>query len=248
MKKRAFTALVVFALAACGGGSSSGPSGAVLPAAKQSTALLTVSIPAKSTAGRALRYVSPNAQSLTVAVNGAAPAATANITPGSGGCTTSGGATTCQVSVTAPVGNDTFAIVLYSGTNGSGSALASSTVTADISASGSTPLNVTLNGVVSTIAILLATNAPPIGTPASIPVTVVAKDASGATIISPGAYAPAIALTNSDTSGHATLSTTTVNDPSVAVTLNYDGSAALKSATISASVAGTITSVTPAVL
>lgn len=247
--KRALIAISVLLLAACGGG---GGGNAPLPnagaTARTSSAVFTISIPAKSSsAGRKPGYVSPNTQSLTIAVNGGSPSVTQNITPTSGGCTTSAGATTCNVSVTAPVGSDTFTVVLYSGTNASGNKLAAGSVTAAISAT-PTSVPITLDGVAASVTITLANPAPYTGSAAAIPVTVTVKDSSGATIIAPGGYNPQITLTDSDTSGHTSLSPSTLADPGTAVTLNYDGSAAVTSATISASISGTITSVTPAKL
>jgi hypothetical protein len=69
-------------------------------------------------------------------------------------------------------------------------------------------------------------------------VTVTAKDASGATIVGPGNYSPAITLTNSDTSGHTSLSATSVTAPGQTITLNYDGSPKVASLTIGATVSG----------
>lgn len=247
--KHAFVAVCVLTLAACGGGGGS----AALPHAgsspRNSDARFTISIPpaAQQSAQRTGKYVSPNTQSLTIAVNGAAPSVTANVTASSDGCSTSSGTITCTVNVTAPVGNDTFAVTLYSGTNAGGSKLASGSVSATVS---STPTSVpiTLDGVVDSVSISLGNTMPYAGSAVTIPVTVTAKDASGATIISPGGYSPAITLTNSDASGHTTLSPTTITDPGAAVTLTYDGSTSLSSATISATVNGTITAVSSATL
>jgi len=91
---------------------------------------------------------------------------------------------------------------------------------------------------VASVTISLANASPPVGKPVTIPVTVTARDASGATIVAPASYEPAITLTNSDTSGHTKLSTTTLTAPGTPVTLSYDGSAAVTSITIGATVAG----------
>lgn len=245
-EKRALFVLTIFALAACGGGSGRSPVPSTGSAQQSSSAVFKLSIPARTTA-HSPHYVSPNTQSLTIAVNGAAPSVTQNVTSASGGCASSGGGITCSVPVTAPVGSDTFTVTLYSGTNAGGSKLATGSVTAMIG-SAPTSVDITLDGVVDSVTITLGNNMPTAGSAATIPVTVTAKDASGATIISPGGYSPAIALIDSDTSGHTTLSPATVSDPSTAVSLHYDGSALLSSATISASVNGTITKVTPAKL
>lgn len=241
--RRALFAVTIFALAACGGGGSS-PVPSAASGQHSSSALFNISIPTNSTSARSPHYVSPNTQSLTIAVNGAAPSVTQNVTSSSGGCSLSGNTIACSVSVSAPVGSDTFTVVLYSGTNAGGSKLATGSVTAAI-ASAPTSVDITLDGVVDSVAISLANSSPYAGSPATIPVTVTAKDASGATIIAPGGYSPAITLTDSDASGHTSLSTTSVTGPGTAVNLQYDGSAALTSATISASAGGTITKVTP---
>ena len=245
--KRALVIFAVLLLAACGGGGGTSTLPQTGAPERTSSALFSISIPAKSAAARKPGYISPDTQSLTIAVNGGAPSVTQNVTPTSGGCTTSSGATTCNVSVTAPAGNDSFSVVLYSGTNASGSKLASGTVTANIG-SVQTSVPITLDGVVASVSITLANTMPYSGSAVTIPVTVVAKDAAGATIVSPGGYSPAITLTNSDSSGHTVLSPQTVSDPSTAVTLTYDGSASVTADTISASINGTITAVTPAKL
>jgi hypothetical protein len=91
---------------------------------------------------------------------------------------------------------------------------------------------------VAAITITLGNARPPIGKAVTIPVTIVAKDASGATIVAPATYQPAITLTDSDTSGHTALSATTVTAPGTTITLRYDGSSAVTNATIGATEAG----------
>ncbi|HET9095182.1 MAG TPA: hypothetical protein VFN37_00860 [Candidatus Baltobacteraceae bacterium] len=244
--------MTIFALAACagGGGGPAVPSGG--SAQHPSSAVFSISIPARSTA-RSPGYVSPNTQSLTIGVNGAAPSVTQNVTSSSGGCTSSGtsaasgGGITCSVTVSAPVGSDTFTVTLYSGTNAGGAKLATGSVTATIG-SAPTSVDITLDGVVDSVLIGLGNSMPTAGSATTIAVTVMAKDASGATIISPGGYSPAITLQDSDASGHTTLSSTTVPAPGTAITLHYDGSPLISSATISALVTGSITKVTPATL
>lgn len=241
---------MIAVLAACSGGSG----GSTIPAAGSfsqhtSSAVFSISIPARTANARAPRYISPNTQSLTISVNGAStPAVTQNVTPGSTGCTSSGASITCSVSVTAPVGNDTFAVTLFSGTNASGSQLATGSVTATVG-SNPTSVDITLDGVVDSVALSLADASPYAGSPATIAVSVTAKDASGATIISPGGYSQPITLSDSDASGHTQLSATTITDPSTSVTLNYDGSESITQATISASItAGGVTKVSKATL
>lgn len=217
----ALGALAVFA--ACGGGGGQ----ASLPAGTSAVATFTMEIPASgsttSSAQRHAAYISPDTQSVTIGISGVLT--TANLTASSPNCTAATAATplTCTVSVDAPAGNDTFVVTLYSGLNGSGNVLSTSTVTATVSATQVTNIPVTLGGVVASIAVTVVNgnNAVPGGFPTTLPVNVVAKDAGGATIIGSAPYASPITLTNADTSGVTTLSTTTVTSPTTTVTLAY---------------------------
>lgn len=235
-------------LAACGGHSSS-----VIPGTstggKGAMANFVITIPPKSVSSNSAKphYISPNTQSATISVAG--QTVTANLTATSAGCSTpAGGSLTCTVAVPAPAGSDTFTVTLFDAANGTGNQLSTGTVTATINAGATNNVPVTLNGVVASVAISLGNTAPYVGSAVSIPVTITAKDASGATIIGPGNYSPAIALTDSDASGHTTLSTSSVTAPGASVTLSYDGSGAVTAATISATASGTIKTVTSATL
>lgn len=246
-------------LAACSGGG-----GALTPSARtpvrNGSAAFTITVPPQVNAGtrRAPKYISPNSQSISIAVSGEALNTVANLTPGSPDCssgtststkrTPAGGSAglTCTIDVTAPIGTDTFTLKIYSGTNGTGQVLATASVTKSIT--DKTPITVTMNGVSASVTIALGNASPLVGQSAAIPVTVTALDPSGAVILSPGTYDTPIALTDSDASGHTSLSTNSVAGPGASVTLNYDGSAAVTSAVISAQSTSEITSVTPAVL
>lgn len=237
-------------LSACGGG----PASRSVPASAlngPATAQFSITVPKASAqspaASRKPLYISPNAQSASIAVGALTPVVV-NLTPSSPGCSTGSGGTTCTVEVTAPIGSDTFTVQLFSQANAAGSLLAAGSVTQAIVAGPNNSVNVTLNGVVASVAIALANPSPAVGMAATIPVTVTAKDSTGATILGAGNYSPAITLTDSDTSGHTKLSTTTVASPGTSVTLSYDGSSAVTSATISATLNGTIATVAPAQL
>ncbi|HEY9179594.1 MAG TPA: hypothetical protein VIO32_02680, partial [Candidatus Baltobacteraceae bacterium] len=86
--KRALIAISVLLLAACGGSGGGTPAlpGAGAPQ-RSSSAVFTISVPAKTGAFRSPAYVSANTQSLTIAVNGGSTSVTQNLTPTSGGCT-----------------------------------------------------------------------------------------------------------------------------------------------------------------
>ncbi|HUY41021.1 MAG TPA: S53 family peptidase [Candidatus Dormibacteraeota bacterium] len=74
------------------------------------------------------------------------------------------------------------------------------------------------------------------GTPTTLTLTIVASDASGHTLS--GTYREAISLSDNDTTGSTTLSTSLVTSSSQTVTLSYNGSGAFKGATIIASATG----------
>jgi hypothetical protein len=144
--------------------------------------------------------------------------------------------------VNAPVGSDTFAVVLYDSTSGSGNALSTGTTTQTIVADQTNSVNLTFNGIVSTIALSVGASGAA-GTASTIPLTVKALDADGKTIVGPGTYVNAsgapvtIALADSDTSGATTPSQTSFGAPSTGVTLAYTG-LAISAATITASASG----------
>lgn len=222
------------ALTGCGGGNSAGSGGAQIPSRSAASAVFQVTVPAKTP-----QYVSPNTQSISitlVSVNGSAVGGAptiANISATAPGCSQSGGTISCTIPVPAQAGSDVYSVVMFAGTNATGATLSSGQTTATINPGVLNTVPVTLNGVIDSIAVSLGTTSPAQGTAADIPITVTAKDATGATIVGPGNYNNPITLTNSDTSGATSLSTTNVTAPGTAVTLHYTG-AALSSATISA--------------
>ncbi len=95
----------------------------------------------------------------------------------------------------------------------------------------------TLTGVVHSISVSLQDSALPAGTAGTTPAYVTALDASGAAIVGPGNFNAPVTLSDSDTSGTVSLSTTTVTAPGAKVTLAYSGHSIVQ-ATIGASAAG----------
>jgi hypothetical protein len=244
-----FACILCVLLSGCGGGGSSLPSiqsksaPAVTPASTPQSVTVALRIPAVTSAASAAtrrpQYVSVNTQSATIAVNGGTPVA-ANLAVGSPNCTAAtGGGRTCTISISAPIGTDTFAENLYASTNGTGAVLSQNTTSATITAGQANTVNLVLDGVVASIALSLATTAPPIGTPATIPLTVNINDASNATIIGSDPLANPITLTDSDTSGATTLSKTTLSTPADAtgITVKYNGNA-IQSAVFGATATG----------
>jgi hypothetical protein len=250
-------AAALLGLAACGGngGSTQSAVPAISAASNGTTANFTIKVPGGVSRAATVRrpaYISPNSQSAAitlVSVNGTPSTQAATIvdlTPNSKSCSSSSGTLVCSAAVPAPPGSDAFSLTLYSAPGGAGSKLSTGTVTATIKPATLNTVPLTLNGIVSAIAVSLsAPNALGDGRPASLGVTVTATDASGATIIGPGAYQPSITLTDNDTSGHTSLSSTVVSAPGgKPIVLNYDGSPSLIGVTVT--IAATASAIPPA--
>jgi virginiamycin B lyase len=160
-------------------------------------------------------YLSPSTQSISVSVNRGLAQVSNRPTPPSGSTT---------ITIDAPVGTDTFTFKTFDQFNAQGNVLSTSTITQQIVAGTANTLNATLNGVVAKIVLSLSVPTPPAGTPTSEPLNVAAFDADNNLIIGPGGYDRQISLSNSDGSGAAALSGTTVVGPgSPVITMTYNG-------------------------
>ncbi len=221
----------VLALAACGGGGTGLPPQSTVPnnvpAVAQASITLTVPL---------------SVQSLSLALTGingspaTYPTVTANLTAQSPGCTAQNGGTACTITATLPVGSDTISVTLFSRANGTGSALGNGIATAKLVAGAITPVALSFGGIVASVSVKATTTHPIAGVPTTIPLSVTALDASGATII--GNYNTPIALTNNDPSGETSLSSATITSSSAAVSLAYTGSLRLAEAQITANAFG----------
>jgi hypothetical protein len=146
----------------------------------------------------------------------------ANLSASTSGCTTSSSALTCTVTVSAVPGNDLYTVTSYPQPNAQGTAIATGTASVTAVEGQTTTAPVALTGTIASITLALGT--PPIaGVANTIPLVVIAKDSSGATIM--GTYNTPITLTNSDTSGVTKLSAASVADSTAAaaVTIAYTG-------------------------
>ncbi|HTV92157.1 MAG TPA: hypothetical protein VMG98_05510 [Verrucomicrobiae bacterium] len=225
----------LLALSACGGGGGGSPipSGNGSQPSSQGTgpAQLIVSIPPLTQQNTHFRpnYISAGTQSMTVGlVSGGTTTslATVNLTTASSSCTTpSGGGLQCTVTVQAPFGTDTFAISTYSGLNAGGSVLSTGDIQVTLTrGEAAAPVQLDLNGVPATVALVLGQSELPVGNAGSTSVIVQARDASGNLIIGPGLFSTPIDLAiTGDTYGTLSLSSTSVNTPGQVVTLNYNG-------------------------
>jgi hypothetical protein len=233
-------ALAAAVLIGCGGAGSAVPpmrAASQQGAAKTVGVQFTIALPgaggAASAARRRIRYVSASTKSATVAVTPAGGTASA---PAVITCTPAA----CSGTVQAPVGSDTFAVKLFDATNGTGNLLSTGTLVQTIVLDAANHVNVTFDGVVHALALVLSPSAVTAGTPSTVDVAVDALDADGNTIVGPGTYVDAngnpltISLADSDTSGATHLSTMNLTaPPATPVTLSYNG-AAIPCITISA--------------
>jgi hypothetical protein len=187
-------------MAGCGGGHAT--SVAPLPAATSAgaanaTANFKLTIPnasATTAVGRRPTFVSPSTLSGTIQVNGGATTQL-DLSLASPNCATISGGRVCTIGVSAPVGNDTFTIVLYSGafTAGAhtGTALSGASnfaaTVAEGSANVTTPL--ILGGIPA--AADVSANTPVSGQAVTESLVVTAYDSSNNIIVGPGTYADA---------------------------------------------------------
>ncbi len=263
---KTFAFLALLCAAGCGGGGSSHAAPVPLPNATSSPTKNTTgsgnvsfsfTIPRRkrgSTHGRRPSFISPGAVSVGVTINGA-QTTTSDLGVNAPGCVANG--TTeidCTVSAQAPNGNDSFDVKLYDAAGGGGHLLSEGTASTWVDG---TPqqIPVIMNPYVASVQ--LALPQPPAGdcgvgqldTSQPLPLTVSAYDASGALITPPGTFQNPITLTNSDSSGAATLSQTTVADATAAPTLTFTGIDYTIPVTISAVANGVAAAqITPATL
>lgn len=243
--------LTVASLAACAGGSSGvATNGSMLPSAQSEAAqpqlrtaaqtdgkaVIVVKIPHKALN---VQYVSPSTKSMMISVTGA-PKQTFNLGAGDPGCATKTATVICREVATLPLGEQIVLITLYDGLLGKGHELAAASTWVKIEPKNEAKIPVTLEGVPATAIVSFSGSAKtsvPAGAQAVVPVTVNAYDADDNLIVSPGNYATAVTLTDSDKSGATKLSSNYVNASGEAIQLTYTG-AKLSSATVTPFVKG----------
>jgi hypothetical protein len=254
-QRTGFVALLLFALAACGGGTG-GPSvvavpGTPLPVASPtapppgtSTVSFLVIVPATSSRTRPHVIVPSNATSVKFtidSVNGTAYTGTPiteTLAASNGACQLVSGQLSCNFNLSAPVGTLIYTVTVYNGS----SVIAEGNVSLTTTNGATVNAPVTLSGTATKVAIAVGTGIA--GIAASYPITVQAEDSNGNTIL--GTYTSAITLTDSDTSGATSITTAGSDNPpagelvssSDTATLNYNGAAMSSAATIGASASG----------
>lgn len=240
--RRSLICCTLLLLVSCGGGRgfTPGPQPSATTPAPQ---LVATQFTIGSSAGHP-SYVTANVQSVVVvldSVNGSAPPA---------GLTTSvtdsvvGSSCPCTVAgPTVPAGTDVFTLTTYDGANGSGHAISINSPSIVIAAGQTSSNMVPLKGIPASLTI----SGVPSGTAdtafSATTFTVTVKDADGNTIA--GTYARAVSLTDSDTTGATTISTTGTDSPPAAELLSSSDSAklaytglAIVMATLTASASG----------
>ncbi len=266
--KRAPLFVVLFGFAvfasACGGGGGSGSS--PLPragggaASKNAGAMVHVLIPKSSAASSSARkpaFIASNTATIAIGVytvNGATPSplpTPLSITIAtSPDCTSTPSGTSCTITVTVPVATN---VVLQLSTFDATGALLGQGLIGPINTTLATipPQSVSVGGVPASLTIAPSgLSAGDDGLPHPIPFSVVALDASGNTIIPPGAYPNPIALSISgDTNSALSLSATSIASPGPSggastVTLLYDSSKQITTATVTATY-GSVTASVP---
>ena len=233
------------ALAACGGGG--GGISSTPPPRQTAPARITISIPNISPSAHARKpaYVSPATKSVSLSGPGFATATVA-LVPGTPQCTQTSSALVCTVELPVPVGTTTVTVSTFASTDGSGTPLSTQNVSVTVVSGTVTVVNLTLNPVVSALAVAVNPSTLGAGIPSSATVSVNALDAAGKTIVGPGTFVDAagnpltVTLADSDASGATHLSQTTLTAPSASIALTYNG-ASIGNFTISASAPGVTT-------
>ena len=217
-RRVAGTSTIAALLAGCSGGAGSIPR-STAPAAQQAapvastaTSPTTTKIALTIPAGLKPAYVSPSTQGVAISVYGVSatpppgPTQTYDVSSTSSACTTgASGSRNCTLSITAPAGNDYFAVSAYDAKPVSGAiplgahVLSSGTTQAYILANAPNTLPLSLGGLISSIAIAPPAYSVPFGTAhLPIPFTVQALDAQGNTILGTNAFVNPISLSISD--------------------------------------------------
>lgn len=182
--------------------------------------------PTGSSSKRVPQYVSGYTHSAQVTITSTT---TSQQTVFINGCTSS-----CDIGVSAPIGQDSFSVSLYDAQQ---RLLSQGSATATIVLNTANVVAMTFNGVPASVRVVAGTQ-PTVHTASTVHLTVDLLDADGQVIVGPGTY-PNVALTDDDTSGATHLSATTVTPPGAGVDVSYNGTW-LGSPNASATITGTV--------
>jgi streptogramin lyase len=242
------TAALLAVLSACGGGGSASVApAATAPASGSGTTSKAQTVPvtfsitvprAGAAHTRSAQYISTNTATASIQVNGGGPQ--------TGSCTTG----TCVVTVDAPIGLDTFVVLLR---DAGLHVLSQGTASQTINPTVANTVTLAFGGVPSTVTLASsAANFVPGSLSSSSTISITVKDASNATIVGSDAFVDAsgnanpITLTNSSPA-HGSLSLTSVTTPATAsVTYTFDGSYLAQNTNLVVSASATAVTPTPA--
>ncbi|HEV8021891.1 MAG TPA: hypothetical protein VGP41_11540 [Candidatus Lustribacter sp.] len=244
MKRTLTIALALSFLTACGGGGGSTTPPATQTAsqsAKTSSGSVTLSIPLagatqSSAKVRFPQFVSPNADSVALVINGGTPQIF-DVSPTSTLCVTGATARTCTLKFGAPVGSDIFDFLIYQNPNAQGALLASTQTTQTIAAGTAFNFVVAMNAVIGTVVANVPSNG---GTQGNCPdgamsfngvsegcagssgtITFTVYDPSGATITGTTPFVSPIVITTGDPS--VTANPSQITAPGQTAVLTYTG-------------------------
>lgn len=193
MKRLAVAAIAAGLLTACGAGGAGSPARPI--AAPVANARLVVKIPAKTQSGSSMRrpaYVSSDTKSVSFEVSsdggtsyGDRQTVDIDLTNAQE-CSPVGGGYQCSAQFTAPVGTVWLRIKAWSAAGGTGSVLSQGIVSnVTISQTQENDVNVSLNGVASSLSLVLSPSSVAAGTASSFYAVVEARDAAGDSIVAP---------------------------------------------------------------
>jgi hypothetical protein len=221
--RRAVLVAAVFALSACGGGGGGGaravPSAATTGPLPTAAVSFTLAIPGKtpSKRGRLPAYVSSNTHQASITYTSSVNGQTATI---GAGCTTS-----CAAAFQAPVGVDSFKILLQ---DQNGVTLSQGVTTALVSA-GQNTISATFDGIVNDATLAISPASLPAGTPQTAFMYVNAHDPDGSTIVTDGTYVdgngnPVVfTIANPAAQTAITFNSSGVSAPGTMLPVAYDG-------------------------
>jgi hypothetical protein len=185
LKHIAGCALGLALLAGCGGGGGSSPApppAQLSGSASTANVNVVIEVPRGASAtSRSPQYVSSGTANISVTV-GALNASAPCVSP----------ATTCTVSIAAPLGSDSFTVSLF---DGSSNLLATGTTVFTVVANALNTIPLTFGGVIQSLTLSFSTPTILQGAASSSNLTIVAKDAAGFTIVQPGNYTAPIVVT-----------------------------------------------------
>jgi hypothetical protein len=263
---RLCSAAAIALLSACGGGGGGTAASSNLPSTgsgsnttttSTSSAAATIALTLQqytpvqtSSTHRRAAFISPATAQITLALTSVNGAATTGLTTtyavgaNAPNCTSANGIVSCNLTANLPVGTDTLTATTL---NASGTSLGSSTIAASVVQNAANDIALSVGGQIASLQLYLSHSSLASGTAGSANVIVVPLDQSGAEIVNPGNYSPAIAITSSSTvNGHVSLitdgsntgQTAAIASPNDQVVVSYDGVATSGSTNIVAS-AGT---------